>query len=260
MIPVVSEMHTANHRDAINNHAFLKGEQMRVLVIEDSQIHQVSARKTLEGHELTIIPSFDMAMKLLVTGVDEEKRQRLLSEMGLSVPDKDGPEDVYKKYWRTYGGLEKECIVPPPFDVILTDMNLPMSSKELHPEVYRHNEQVPYGFVIALRAAKVGVKFVAMMTCTGRHDGPLSKSLDFISGPSYGRDSFAPNFEINGAKVMFVHSPFVMENHGEKQCLCFGYAGCPDCNGSGKTDDLRETKAKDWGRVLDDLTKDHGSD
>ena len=38
---------------------------MRILVIDDNQIHHMSARQTLGGHELRIVGTYDEAYELL---------------------------------------------------------------------------------------------------------------------------------------------------------------------------------------------------
>jgi CheY-like chemotaxis protein len=188
---------------------------MKILVVEDKQIHQQSARDTLVGHDVTIIDSFDEAMRLLVAGS---------------------------------------------FEVVLTDMMMPMSRKTLARDLYDPEVQVPYGFVIALRAALCGAKFVAMLTDTNHHKSAISAALDHIGGASY--HAFKPNFEINGAKAMFVHTPFVKDVIGKGSCYwCDGSGSCETSHGivkctectNGQRDILDQVR-KDWGRVLADLT------
>lgn len=166
---------------------------MKILVIEDKAIHQQSARETLQGHDVKIVTSFDAAMKELEVTYDETRP------------------------------LNEKVENPLPYEAVLTDMMMPMSRSTLSPESYKHGEQVPYGFAIALRAALRGAKFVAMVTDTNHHMGAMSAALDHL-GDMYYQRSFKPNFSINGATCMFVHTPFT------------------------------EGGSKDWGQVLKDLT------
>lgn len=220
----------------------------KILVIEDKAMHRESAKATLAGHDVTIVSSFDEAMDLMKLGSDTVNF----------------------------------------FDVVLTDMMMPMSWRTLGDSVGNLGEQ-PYGFIIALRAALCGAKFIAMLTDTNHHRGPMSAALDHVGGAYYDEGQ-KPNFVINDAHVMFVHTPFYHEVLGKKTCdSCNGTCVCKYCNGkgrrfisymqresscnvcgvgknddetgtgkcgcegTGKVDDVRNDR-KDWGKVLTDLT------
>lgn len=43
---------------------------MKILVIEDKEIHQQSARETLKGHDLTIAVSFDAGINAMSASLD----------------------------------------------------------------------------------------------------------------------------------------------------------------------------------------------
>ncbi|MDO8624644.1 MAG: hypothetical protein Q7R47_01070 [Candidatus Diapherotrites archaeon] len=253
---------------------------MRILVIEDKKIHRESAEETLTGHEVTIVASFDEAMDLMEQKIDEGNAQRLLGEAGFSTrPDRENDEQ-WSAYWKVRGEAMAKSVIPFPFDVVLTDMMMPMSRKTLGDGVFNAREQVPYGFIIALRATLCGTKFVAMITDTNHHKGAMSAAIDHL-GDAYYHAGFKPNFVINGARVMFVHTPFLEEVLGKKTCdscngsgscrLCKGtgqrndeyvqgecngcresIGKCSHCYGSGQIDDVRHDR-KDWGKVLADL-------
>jgi len=163
---------------------------LRILVVEDKEIHRKSAEETLAGHSVTIVKSFDEAMVLM--------NQRENSDVFTPSPLK-----------------------PFAFDVVLTDMMMPVSEKEVNPRFFNPGEQASYGFVIALKAAAQGAKYVAMVTDTNHHEGAMSAAIDHLSSGYYG--TYQTRFVINGASVVFVHSPFTKE------------------------------WAKDWGQVLKDL-------
>lgn len=217
---------------------------MRILVVDDKDMHRQSARETLEGHELTVVSSFDEAIEQL-----KEK-------------DK--------------------------YDAVLTDLKLPMSSAwPLSRDAYRRDknvlfrgELVDYGFVIALRAALRGVKYIAVVTDVNHHQDAMSAALDQIEWHTI--RAFVPNFIINGARCMFVHAPFVDIMHKGRPCsacqssgvcrfcngtgarndehvqgprnVCAEIVGtCEKCKGTGKADEIEHTDRKDWGEVLKDL-------
>ncbi|OGD61140.1 hypothetical protein A3A71_00895 [Candidatus Berkelbacteria bacterium RIFCSPLOWO2_01_FULL_50_28] len=231
---------------------------MRILVVEDSELHRRSAIKTLEGHELTIAANYKQAVNCLGGATANE-----------------------------YERQEKGD----PYDVLLTDMMI--GSGETNDEGTH-----AFGFVLALIAALRGVKHIALLTDINHHHAGPSQALDAI-GPAYYRcpGEFAPNFEINGAKAMFVHAPVrtfeTLKNQPCENCVdlvavrystcdyppswkpgecryCKGTAfleddeerevcpackadpgKCSDCKGTGVAD--RNLVGKDWGMVLKDL-------
>lgn len=157
---------------------------MKILVIDDKDLHCDSACKAFDGHELTVVGSYDDAMELLCTGCG--------------------------------------------FDVVLSDLMLPMSRQTLASAAYHPGELVPYGFVLALRASLVGVPYVAVATDINHHKNAVSAALDKLEirdANSYWYDGLRPNFTINGTKAFFVHAPFT------------------------------KAGAKDWGKILEALLK-----
>ncbi len=232
---------------------------MKILVIEDSAAHRQSAIQTLIGHDVTIVDSFDAAKELL-----------------------------QKSCWKDGAEIENQM-----FDAVLTDMMMPMSKDGLAYGTYKPEEQVPYGLILALQAAYRGAKFVAMLTDTNHHNGAMSKALDLL-GPAYydssdGDSNVATKvkrFEINGAKVVFVHTPFTQTVEKGAVCsrcssnpgVCANCNGtgmnknpnwrplechscshtsdvgkCTNCKGTGRYDRAHKQPTKDWGRVLNFL-------
>lgn len=249
---------------------------MRILVIEDKVAHRRSAEETLCDHEVTIVTSFDKAMDLMKRQIDMGKVNRCLVEAGFSTAPDSEDEERRSSYWKIWEEAESESMIPLPFEVVLTDMMMPMSSRTLS-EGFDPGEQVPYGFIIALKATLLGAKFVALVTDTNHHKGAMSAALDHL-GSAYYREGFKPNFLINGARVMFVHAPFVEDLVFDVKCYkCDGGTVCGDCKislvdrrchkcergarkfepchvckGEGKHDTIVRER-KDWGKVLVDL-------
>ena len=255
-------------------------KKYRILVIEDKPSNQESARKTLAGHEVTIISSFDEAMDIMSVRHDEENVARILAEAGFSTaPDPKASWEVWMAFNKAVKEAASQSIIPFEFDVVLTDMMMPASLRTLGPNVIDDlRKQVPYGFIIALRASMMpSVKFIAMVTDTNHHQGVMSAALDNISNAYYHK-GFKPNFVINGKTVMFVHSPFISEDIGLGPCTwCKGTGVCDTCNGSGDfygricgcvekvglgicsfckgtKQSMQKEDREDWGTVLRDLT------
>ncbi len=148
---------------------------MKILVIDDSSVHQQSARQTLKDHDLTVVGSYDEAVRLM--GQDFK---------------------VGSKYGQV-------------FDAVLTDLMLPAGMGGLGGAGSEFDgQEMPMGFGLALLAVLYsGAKMVAVVTDLNRHVHPASRLLDLLIGRhespsvnSHGR----PKFLMNGAVVGFYNS------------------------------------------------------
>ncbi|MCX6716008.1 MAG: hypothetical protein NT077_03245 [Candidatus Taylorbacteria bacterium] len=83
------------------------------------------------------------------------------------------------------------------FDVVLTDLHLPMSSRTMGNK-FRLGELVPYGILLMVEAARQGARHVAVVTDLGHHDDPFSAAFDHYSRFPV---------KIEGAKVVMMHAP-----------------------------------------------------
>lgn len=83
------------------------------------------------------------------------------------------------------------------FDVVLTDLHLPMSSRTMG-DKFRLGELVPYGILLMVEAARQGAKHVAVVTDLSHHDDPFSAAFDHFSRFPV---------KIDGAKVVMMHAP-----------------------------------------------------
>lgn len=258
---------------------------MRILVIDDKEMHRTSAAETLAGHDVTIVSSFKEGIDLLSMKIDEENVSRLLVEVGFekepdrkSVPEAEWSQ-VWKAYWDAKEKARAKSIIPLPFEAVLTDMMMPAGYAHAANANVRGDEQVPFGFILALKAAARGAKYVALVTDINHHNSAMSAGLDHL-GDSYWRKGFTPNFEINGARVMFVHAPFVEDVVKDAPCTwcqekpgvcnsCLGSGNsrygsgrchsckdqigvCQNCKGTTKADKTAHER-KDWGTVLQAL-------
>lgn len=121
---------------------------MKILVIDDSPMHQAAARQTIIGHNLTIASSADQALELL--GVRESNRGKI--------------------------------VCAEPFDVVLCDMLMPA------PRYLQHygpskEDLIAIGFPLTLIAVRAGAKYVAMATDTDHHSDPMCGVLEPLNGP-----------------------------------------------------------------------------
>lgn len=140
----------------------LRPDYLRILVIEDTPKHQASAKVGLAGHKLTVVTGYEEAMKLL----------------GESMIDMQTCENTM-------------------FDVVLTDLQMPMSSRTLGSEAFNLGQLVPYGIMLMIEAAHRAVTRVAVVTDMNHHADWLSAAFDHFSYP----------VKIDGAKVLMMHAP-----------------------------------------------------
>jgi CheY-like chemotaxis protein len=102
------------------------------------------------------------------------------------------------------------------FDVVLTDLQMPMSSRTLGSEAFKLGQLVPYGLLLKDEAAHQGAKWVAVVTDLNHHADWVSAAFDHFSYP----------MQIEGAKVLMMHAP------------------------------MNDDDTKDWAAALDRLMKD----
>ncbi|MCF7815804.1 MAG: hypothetical protein K9M10_02705 [Candidatus Pacebacteria bacterium] len=148
-------------------------EKLNILVIEDNVAHQQAAQEQLSEHNLTIVGSFPEAL-------------RILGSYSFVRIGKEG---------YTYEGN---------FDVVLTDMEMPVCRLDNLDRSVVKDISAPYGLVLALRAAQVGVKYVAMITDTNHHQGAMSNALDMVTGAYWSHGGGM--FQIGQSKVLFAHA------------------------------------------------------
>jgi CheY-like chemotaxis protein len=203
---------------------------MKVLVIDDSPVHQESARQTLSGHDLTLATSYEEGFKALVPIV-------------------------------SHGNYVAKGEKGRAYDAVLCDLLMPAPGTMMTEEAKREfeNKEQPLGWALILRAVLNGTPFAALVSQTSHHDHPAAFALDAIDNvdDAWGDTKYQrglpmkkPQFDINGAKVGFFHAP---------TCLVTGVYGCNwKCN-QGKDDRGAECElcegtgfrhGKDWAKVL----------
>jgi len=94
------------------------------------------------------------------------------------------------------------------YDVVLTDLNFPFGEKRERMKVGFHDDDErfdvqPVGYALVLYAVKQGVPYVALVTDTGHHDGPIAATFDALM--DFGESSACGKklFKINESKVAF---------------------------------------------------------
>jgi CheY-like chemotaxis protein len=177
--------------DAPEGNTNLHMKKLKILVFDDSEIHRTAAKLSLEGHDLTIVGTYDEAQEALVPKRDSTKAERLLvgllEEAGLPADFKPwapegqpGPSAAdIRKYEAVCDKADELGTTYPKFDVVLTDLLVPASSQAQGDEGQRLvGQEMPLGTTIALLALTVGIKNVAVVTDMNHHKHPASAAFD----------------------------------------------------------------------------------
>lgn len=253
---------------------------MKVLVIDDSPLHQASALQTLKDHDLTIVGSYDEAFKLLEEPYETIEKETFvaLERSGYKFPGENASEEECKDHLKELGRQKRTVRLPSPrFEVVLTDLLMPASEREMGDNGFKFvGQEMPVGFGLVLMAAQCGARFAAVFTDTSHHNHPASALLDPFESRcphEYNPAGICPRFNINGTVVGFYGSPFCLVDGttcsdcngtgGKEVCYCVKHNAdtakmdCVDCNGTGcrcwKCRNTGKDWGKDWGKVLQHL-------
>lgn len=121
------------------------------------------------------------------------------------------------------------------FDVVLADLLMPASSRQINPNgkgVHLIGQEMPVGIFLALSAATNGAKYVAVLTDSSHHAHPASACLDAFYG--YGEAKPVP-FTVGGAVMLLSNTRAWVDEVGENQPV----------------------RAKNWKKLLDYLITPH---
>lgn len=249
---------------------------MKILVIDDSPLHQQSARQTLVGHDLKVVGTYDEAHELLQERrADYSLVMAKLELHGFKSPYDQGATEGERAAARAeQRRLKKELCPPQLFDVVLSDLLMPASKMTMAEKGLQYvGQEMPVGFALSLMAAIQGAKYVAVVTATNHHHHPASAMLDPFASRcpnECDRVGMPPRFVINEARVGYYHSPMTpvegttctdCNGTGSKDvCYCVERnagvpkPGCDDCSGLGRScwtcRNSGKRCGKDWGKVL----------
>ena len=188
---------------------------MKILVIDDSQSHQQSARQTLgSDHDLTVVGSHDEALE------------------ALSLYDEN--YDEKELYW----------------DVVLSDLLMPAGkAAQGGPGLQYVGTEMPVGWSLAIEAALNGAKYVAVVTDMNHHHHPASAMLNGM-GRIFTLNNAKALFTNHVRMIGIEGTEKTCEEcggTGEKSRNDGSTYKCYTCNGTG-TDYNR--KGKNWARIL----------
>ncbi len=155
--------------------------------------------------------------KAIETAVEEPAVELLLDALSILVID-DTPKHIASAKKGLAGhrlttatGYQEamELLGKEKFDVVLTDLHLPMSSKTMG-DKFKLGELVPYGILLMIEAARQGAKKVAVVTDLSHHDDPFSAAFDHFS-------QFP--ISIEGATVLMLHAQVSAEGKDWAEAL-----------------------------------------
>lgn len=125
------------------------------------------------------------------------------------------------------------------YDAVLTDLNMPVNTDSAWYQKmpgFNDKEIIPYGLIIAMRAALIGVKNIAIVTNGGHHSSAINAAIEYL-GMGNGNDRMydnyrvdmgmevsktKPNFNINGANVLIVDT---FKNSENEEAPYYGFDG-----------------------------------
>lgn len=220
---------------------------MKILVIDDTQVHIDAAKQTLGGHDVTYCVTHKQAVDLLGerNNSDQNRYNTLMKQY----------EAEGMKWGEAYNKANAETLLPY-WDVVLTDLLMPAGPMAQGGVGLQYvGQEMAVGWALALQAAKNGAKHVAVVTDTNHHHHPASAMLDYLDGHF---------FMIDGARVL-------MTNHVGLVGIAGTEGACAKCNGSGKDGSYDchycsgtgrdfAKKGKNWGQILGRLLKSPGQE
>lgn len=139
---------------------------MKVLVIDDTELHLQQAREQLVGHEVITVSSYEEAEDLLSVQHDAEfyetRYEELVGGGSSSIKAQDQAMAEAERHYEH-------------FDAVLTD--LMMSGNPNGASKKGIGMELPMGTILALLALKAGVKRVGVVT-TNHHDHVATAAFD----------------------------------------------------------------------------------
>lgn len=191
--------------------------QMNILVIDDSTNHQQAARQVLGEHNLTVVESYDGALKLLANEDDGGK---------LLLP-----------YW----------------DAVLCDLLMPAGRSAQGDKGLKYvGQEMPVGWSLAITAALRGAKYVAVVTDMNHHHHPASAMLDAMTNMIFNLHGAKALFT-NHVRMVGIEGTqgICMDCLGEGTKFNGSNTyQCCTCRGTKST---YAEKGKDWAEILDRL-------
>jgi CheY-like chemotaxis protein len=231
---------------------------MKILVFDDCPKNRKSASVSLEGHDVTVVGTYDKAQKALTPQMDNKERDRLFAERYEGNPydgEKTGiGNELREQRIAFYYECNERATTHPDFDVVMTDLLVPASRQALGGEGMQYaGTEMPLGSIIALLALVKGVKNVAVVTDKNHHDHPASAAFDcFSAGHTDGINIICTN-RVEGVPMDEETGKRVDREFLDSDASKVKYP-YPEGDPYGPRRGL--IWGKDWGKILEQLTSE----
>lgn len=196
---------------------------MNILVVDNMNDNLRSAIQVLSGHNVYTCTTYREALFNLTQGQSEE-------------PWHLGSEE-FKGMSEAYGKAEKEGKLPFHWDVLLC--GLFMSLGQANGLEYRGDDK-HIGWALALKAIRLGVKYVAIVTNVNDQHHPVGAVMNDMENHVY---------HIDGAKVYFT-------NRVDKIGITGTESVCPECKGKKEYDMGNCFRCQNTGKIFSAYGKD----
>ena len=175
-------------------------EKLRILVVEDGEDNAKAAKAMLSEHDVTVVAGFDSAKRLIRGVYNNDDVEEELQKLGLPEHIRAYSEKYNVDYWeeeserknqwdKTVKEIQKS-LTPLPFDVLLTDVNVPKDGYDMMSEdgikIVDKQGSMPYGAYIALHAIAKGIMSIGIITSGDHHTDPFVYALDNLKGFTIG--------------------------------------------------------------------------
>jgi CheY-like chemotaxis protein len=154
--------------------------RLDILVVEDMPVHQEAASEQLGvDHNLEVVGSFDEAVDLFV-----------------------GERNFYGKKKEEHN-----------YDMLLTDLMFPQGRGDCQTDKSKAREVQPFGYVLAMIAAKKGIPNIAIVTDGSHHNGGMVYAMDFFDPYNCTEPYFRQEpLLIGSGRVLFINQGVEIDN------------------------------------------------
>lgn len=147
-------------------------DKLDILVVEDTPIHLEAARHLLKDYNLRTVSDFDSAIDLIAGGSYQEKPKMHFDAV---------LTDLY--YTQGRGAMQSDRTSTPA------------------------NTQQPYGFPLAMIAAKCGIPLIGILTDLNHHHNTFAYAFDFFKAFNEKVDATIPEvLQVNNSKIVLANS------------------------------------------------------